>query len=46
VRELRRRYRVNKMIDARTEDKSRMMVIFCISFFIITNIIGLLIAGR
>ena len=46
MREWRRRYRVNRIIEARTEDKSRTMVICCISFYIITNIIGLLIAGR
>lgn len=46
MRELRRRYRVNKLIDSRTTDKSRTLVISCLAFFVLTNIITLYIATK
>jgi len=45
-REARRRRRVYKLIDSRTSDKSRTLVISCIAFFVLTNAITLYIATK
>jgi len=44
--ERKRRARVNRMIDARNEDKSRTMIFYSITFFILSNAIGLYMASR
>ncbi len=44
--ERKRRARVNKMIDARNEDKSRTMIFYSIAFFILSNAIGLYMASK
>ena len=44
--ERKRRARVNRMIDARNEDKSRTMIFYSITFFILSNAIGLYMASK
>ena len=41
-REQKRKARVNRMIDAQSENKSRTMIFYSVTFFILSNAIALL----
>jgi len=45
-REQKRKARVNRMIDARNENKSRTMIFYSIAFFILSNAIVLYMASK